>query len=226
MRSILLLATLAASTSPAFAKLDYEKHPGPIHLNAGFGGSALDLPAHYRAFVVSKNVNSANELVVFSELDGNCAFKKDRNEDGQPSFDFYWWMDKRSSYKNPAPALRPYMRDELKVVGNGASGSFTVQSSNIAKLDRNELGGNTDLTIKAEKTPKGCELNAYITIKGQVVRVNSMYVHGEKAGLFNQNPAVCKIIINDGEPTRVLLNGDRSQSGYRSACSTPETSLR
>lgn len=224
MRSMLVLALLATITTPsAFAKLNYEKNPGPISLKPGFGGSALELPAHHRVFVVGKNVGKANELVVFSELDANCAFKQDRNERGQPSFDFYWWMENRSYFKNPAPALRPYMREELKVVGNGANGSFSIVSSNIAKLDQLEVGGNPNFTVKAEKNNGKCEVNAYITIKDKTIRVNSMYVHGEKAGLFNQDPAVCRLIINEGEATQVVLNGDKAQKGYQAACRTPES---
>ena len=99
---------------------------------------------------------------------------------------------------------------------------FRSISKNIAKISRADIGGDPNLTIRAEKKASGCEVNAYLTIKGKTLRVNSMYVHGEKAGLFNQDPAVCKIIINEGEPTQVLLNGDSEQSGYRSACNTPE----
>ncbi len=223
MRSLLVIAALLSLPTLAHAKLDYEKNPGSISLRPGFGGSALELPSHYRVFVVGKNVGKANELVVFSELDGNCAFKPDRNERGQPSLDFYWWMEGRKYFKNPAPALRPYMREELKVVGSGASGSFTIVSSNIAKLDRTELGGDPNFTVKAEKKNGKCEVNAYITVKGKVLRLNSMYVHGEKAGLFNQNPSVCRIVLNQGEPTEVVLNGDKSQKGYQSACRTPES---
>ena len=223
MRSMLVLALLASFGTSAFAKLNYEKNPGPISLQPGFGGSALELPAHYRVFVVGKNVGKANELVVFSELDANCTFKQDRNERGQPSFDFYWWMENRKFFKNPAPALRPYMREELKVVGNGANGSFSIVSSNIAKLDQLEVGGNPNFTVKAEKKDGKCEVNAYITIKGKTIRVNSMYVHGEKAGLFNQDPSVCRLIINEGEDTQVVLNGDKAQKGYQAACRTPES---
>lgn len=223
MRSILLIAALVSFSGVAHAKLDYEKNPGPISLKPGFGGSALQLPAHHRVFVVGKNVGKANELVVFSELDANCTFKADRNVQGQPSFDFYWWMEGRSYFKNPAPALRPYMNEELKVIGNGANGSFTIQSSNIAKLDQTEVGGAPNFTVRAEKKDGKCEVNAYITIRGKTIRVNSMYVHGEKAGLFNQDPSVCRLVINEGEATQVILNGDKAQKGYQSACKTPES---
>lgn len=223
MRSLLSLALMMSVSTAAHAKLDFEKKvPGPITLKKGFGGSELQLGLHYRVFVVQKNVNRQNEVVVFSELDNNCAFKADRNVSGQPSFDFYWWMENRTSFKNPAPALRPYMAKEFAVVGNGASGSFSLNSSNLDKLDRADLGGNTNFSVKSEKKDGNCEVNAYITVKGKTIRVNSFYVHGEKAGLFNQDPAVCKIIINDGEATKVVLKGDQSQSGYESACATAE----
>ena len=88
MRALLVFAALVSFSGVAQAKLDYPKNPGPIHLEPGFAGSALDLPAHYRVFVVGKNVGKANELVVFSELDANCAFKADRNERGQRIRDY------------------------------------------------------------------------------------------------------------------------------------------
>lgn len=223
MRTLLILSTLLSFSPLAQAKLDYPKVSGPISLKPGMLGSGLELGQHYRVFIVEKNVGYKNQVVVFSELDGNCAFKADRNERGQPSFDFYWWMEGRSYYKNPAPALRPYMRDELKVSGSGAGGVFSVVSKNIGKVNRSDLGGDPNFTVKAEKKGGGCEVNAYITIKGKTMRVNSMYVHGEKAGLFNQDPAVCKIIINEGERDQVVLDGDRSQSGYQKACNTPKS---
>lgn len=221
MRKLLALSLLMSVSTAAHAKLDYDKKAGPIHLEKGLLGQPLDLGIHYRVFIVEKNVKRENQVVIFSELDDNCAFQRDRHED-RISFDFYWWMDNRKSFKNPAPALRPYMKDEFDVVGTGANGVYAIHSKNINKLDRNDTGGAPNFTLKAEKKGGNCEVNAYITIKGKTFRVNSMYVHGEKAGLFNQDPAVCKIILNQGEPTEVLLNGDKAQSEYQNACKTSE----
>jgi len=228
MRSICLitLAMCLGFTAEArvTAKLDYDKKVvGPITLKPGFGGvSNTTLGTHYRVFVVQKNQGKENEAVVYSELDENCRFQADREVQGQPSFDFYWWMENRSFYKSVASMAKPYMRKGFSVVGNGATGSFSLESGHIKKIAKEDIGANPNFVVRAEKNGANCEVNAYITIKGKVIRINSFYVHSQKASLFNQDPAICKIILNDKEPTKAVLKGDPSQDGFDDACSTEE----
>lgn len=176
--------------------------------------SILEIGPHYRVLTVKKSIHPQNTLVAYTRLDGECRVERDPKRANRPAFDFYWLMDGKR-YK---PVNRLLLRGIRKRLEIGASppksrdGSFSVRLNQFKEV-RHDLGPTPMLWVRAERTPKGCSVQARMTLgpsnRNEEIRLDSIYSEAELKGKFG---ARVKLIALEGADMRT---GKRVVRVYR-----------
>jgi hypothetical protein len=149
--------------------------------------SIPEVGPHYKVVTVKKSVHPQNELVVYTRLDERCRVVREKN---RPVLDFYWLMDHRR-YKRMNALLKRGVRKRLEVeAGPSPSGadSFSVRLNELNEVDH-DLGPNPRLSVRAEKTARGCAAEARMTLgpsnKNAEIRLDEIYSEADLKGPFS-----------------------------------------
>jgi hypothetical protein len=129
-----------------------------------FGGSE-DFPPlgkHYPLFVFEKSENPQNILIPYVKLNSACQFEADAQKN-QPTFDFYWLMD-RKRFKPVHPLIKREIFRRLQFVSESEDRHrfiFKLVEMNDVKQDLN----SNDVTVVAKVNEHdGCEVAAELSL--------------------------------------------------------------
>ena len=173
-------------------------HANPALISETTSSAHQALGDHHPLFIVKKNLNRENVMVVYTKLDKNCRVVVDPTRGNQPMLGFYWLMGGKK-YKKVSRLVENGMgpcagiRDRISVVG-GERGklvnAFAVSATDLDRLSH-DLKDNR-LTIKAERGASGkCEAGAYMQLGAKhanaLLQVQVFDAQAEQSGLCDAN---------------------------------------
>lgn len=152
-------------------------------LNGSFAMAQLETGVQ-QLFIFEKNRNPQNMMVVYTRLDDRCRVITQAANDKNPTFDFYWLMN-RQTYKPVAFLIKKEIRNRLKLLSSSDSFSFSILMNDLKEVQTDI--NNFTLSVHSEALKnKGCTANSFLTLgpsdQNMTIRLQSIYA--ESKGFF------------------------------------------
>ncbi|MBC7464666.1 MAG: hypothetical protein H7256_01620 [Bdellovibrio sp.] len=144
-------------------------------------------------FILEKNRNPENIMVIYTQLDSECRVQKKRGGSEKVVFDFYWLM-KRKDFKQVNPIIKKEIRSRLELLPSNDTHSFSVMMNDLKELDTDIK--DFKLIVTANKKKGNCVTESILKLgesdQNKKVKLESIYA--ESKGFLI--PTVISVTVN------------------------------
>lgn len=158
-----------------------------------------------KLFIMEKNYNAENLLVINTHINDSCKFVAENNE----YMDFYWLMDGKTR-KEIHPMIRGKIEEKVKFTGiNKLQDSFKVRMSDLNEL-KHDLE-DTTMEVTSAIINGACKVKSIIKLgpSAKYRKLNLKRTYCEVSTNFIGVPTGCKFLdlqgsdADTGEPLKV-----------------------
>lgn len=136
--------------------------------------------ARTQLFILEKNRNPENIMVIYTQLDSECRVQKKRGGSDAIVFDFHWLMN-RKDFKKVNPIIKQEIRKRLELLPSSDTHSFSVLMNDLKELDTDIK--DFKLVVNAYKEKGKCVADSILKLgesdKNKKIKLESIYAESK-----------------------------------------------